>query len=374
MFFSDHKKLLADFRERRLGATEDDLVQACSAAINVVLAEVNRYDQACPFMLSQRSALAVKALTAEEGRHGVAMLLYFLTGCVREATMDSSEVTRYEQDVIDRFRSPSIAEDPAWDGWYGYYQDLVFNLLPLHKTARQLSEAASRRREVAEAEEHIKSSYSQITAFANDLKGEMREMADREKGLFFSDIHELEERILGYKEELGRHASNFNFVGLSHAFKGLIETKNEELERYAIGVFLAGFLALAVPVCVALLLTDGMLGWTHGQGWSSYAVMKAVGFLGIELLLLYYFRITLKSFLLAKDQKVDLTLRLALCQFIEGYRDFSLATKEKGLDVLSGFEGLIFSPLQAHDKNLPPTVDGVDGIAKIVAALRVTSK
>lgn len=370
MFFSDRTGLLVDFQARNLQVKEDRMAPACSAAIDLILDAPERYDRECKFMPDYSGYIADRDFRRSGGRERLAFLLYFLTACVREVTMSSSEMTVKERDVLNGFRKPEIAQDPAWDGWYHFYEDFIFNLLPLREANHQLVGIAQRRDEIAQLESRIRGEAAAMAELSNELKSQMLTAAEEKKRVLLGELDSIEGRIDGYRDELKKHATNYNFVGLSNAFKELIKSKSYEIKRYGIGVGSMGAMALAAPITAAVLLKDGVFGWSASSAWSVLATMKFVGLVGIEVVLLYYFRITLKSFLLAKDQHANLSLRLALCQFIEGYCDFSEKTKDKGISVMKGFEDLIFSPLPANDKALPPTIDGIDGFVNIVAALK----
>lgn len=369
-FFSDNSAAFVSFEGRYLQEQSDPVAKACSAAINLIFSEVKRYDRICTFMPEYSGEVALKAIRSEGKGAALTHLLYFLTACVREVTMMSSEVRGFERDVLDRFGSEEVANDPSWGGWYSHYRDWIFNLLPYRKSAGLVADLADVRSEIDQAGAKIKQESAAMAKLAAEMAGEIQASASSEKESMLGDLKLFEERIEGYRAELEKHAKSYNFVNLSEAFKQLIGVKSDEVERYALGVGVAGFMALAAPVAAALIIRDGALGLSVNQAWSALATIKFVGLVGIELVLLYYFRITLKSFLLAKEQHANLSLRLALCQFIDGYCDFAGRTKEKGVSVMKGFEDLIFSPLPSHDSSLPPTIDGMDGIVKIAAALR----
>ena len=96
-----------------------------------------------------------------------------------------------------------------------------------------------------------------------------------------------------------------------------------------------------------------------------------IALLGVEVVVLYFFRIALKSYLLARSQETNLQLRLALCSFIEGYLDFSAKASSRKADVgLQSFEALIFGNLPYDDPSLPATLDGIEQIAKILQSVK----
>lgn len=370
MFFSENIAEFVEFQQRHLQVKEDLVASACSNALDLIVSALPRYDRECHFVPEYSGEAVLRAIRRESGRHRLVVILYFLTACVREVTMAASETTSRERDVLDRFKRAEIAADPAWDGWYEFYKDWIFNLLPARLTHAQLAGISQRRIEIAALDAKIKEESALAQELAHDLKAQMRASAAEQIESFTESLKDYGSRIDGYRAELSKLASDYNFVGLSHAFQALIKDKNVESWRYFGAMFLTGLLALSAPIAVAFWLEKGAFDGVMDGAWTALAVAKFVGIVGIEVVLLYFFRISLKSFLLAKDQHANLTLRLALCRFIEGYSDFSLRTKDKGVSVTKGFEDLIFSPLPANDKQIPATIDGMDGIVKIVAALK----
>lgn len=370
MYFSENSALIKGFQQRHLASGTGELYGACNAALDVVMNQVERYDERCKYLPKISGVTAVDHLRSGRGAESVAFLLYFFTASIREVTALERDRSSYEQSVLDRFRDVEIARSKAWGGWYKFYEDLIFNLLPLRMTEDYLGKISDGRDQIATVHASIKQADDELQGSFIKLKSALDEHAEGHKKSLFDEIGDISERVNGYRGELSKIASEYNFVGLSHAFKLLISKKDDEVRRAFKVVVGIGVLALIAPAIVALTIGKNSFGGVLAGAWSALAVMKVVGFIGFEVVLLYYFRIALKSFLLVKDHRENLSLRLALCQFIEGYCDFAERVGKKGLSSIKGFEDLIFSPLPANDSNLPPTVDGVDGVARIIESLK----
>ncbi|PEH72643.1 hypothetical protein CRM76_12240 [Edwardsiella tarda] len=93
----------------------------------------------------------------------------------------------------------------------------------------------------------------------------------------------------------------------------------------------------------------------------------------IELVFLYFFRLSYIDAKSIKTQVLQIDVRLSLCAFIHSYIDFR---KENGGDVnelLKCFDTMIFSPIQAVEGNIPSMFDGSEAIANFLSKV-VTGK
>lgn len=87
----------------------------------------------------------------------------------------------------------------------------------------------------------------------------------------------------------------------------------------------------------------------------------------IEILLLYFFRISLVHFNSTKAQLLQLEVRMAVCGFIEDYAKF---TKENKDQDLSKFESMIFSSIASVEEKIPSTFDGMDQLSELIKSAR----
>ena len=150
--------------------------------------------------------------------------------------------------------------------------------------------------------------------------------------------------------------TNLNFVGLSKAFKQLIDEKTEvknKIENRLLSFFIA---LIIVPAIVAAII--------YFVNVNYYTCVPATT---IELMLLYGFRLLYQQYLFVKSELLQLNLRYSLCAFIESYMEFKKNNKDNTVDL---FEQLIFSNIISDEKKVPATVDGLESIAKIIESIK----
>ena len=97
---------------------------------------------------------------------------------------------------------------------------------------------------------------------------------------------------------------------------------------------------------------------------------KLVPLIGVELILIYFFRVTLKHYYSLQTQIMQLDFRYSLCQFIGAYSEYSRKIKEANGNALDKFESLIFSNLLSESDNIPSTFDGLDNLASLINNMR----
>lgn len=370
LYFSQNEAAFVEFKRKHLVDEQDALVGGCRAAMDLVLSSVTRYDNMCNYVPEILTGVTEWMSRDPIDRSDIAKVMYFFTACVREVTSIRKERSLSEQAVLDAFRSNQISSDGAWGNWYRFYEDFIFNLMPLRLAEVQFDGIRERRKEIAQLHERVDQRASEMDASFDRLKSDLEDIGKRAEEGLLEKADALTSRIDGYRAELEKIASNYNFVGLSNAFKELMASKAGEVGRYLRVVVMLGLIALLAPVVISVSIGKTAFGGAFEGAWSALAILKVVGLVGFELLLLYYFRISLKSFLLLKDQQENLSLRLALCQFIEGYCEFSESAAKRGVVAIHGFESLIFSPLPTGDSSLPPTLDGIESIAKILSSIK----
>ncbi len=189
-------------------------------------------------------------------------------------------------------------------------------------------------------------------------------------------IESAEKVLIDFNDELDKKASRaellkstlesyttaFNFVGLNEGFQNLRDGK---LTAARINLGILFFLGLAMAgVPVAKLVMDFMqVGLVESYGFYLSA-------LGLELVLIFFFKVCLHNFKSIKAQLLQIDLRMTLCQFIQDYARYASEIKSKDKDLLSGFEKIVFSGIVTSEESIPSTFDGIEKIAEIVAALK----
>lgn len=245
------------------------------------------------------------------------------------------------------FRTPYMAKSPEKEliEYYDYGKvfenssdrencDFIWATLPRYIVKEHLDEVVKREIEF------------------NDAKAQWTEELKSYKSIIESYINVL-------KEQRGR----FNFVYLSKAFHEMHAQKNKEL-RFAFSSMLALGILVVTPLAYQFIF-GGLATTGIGEGLTAAEAGKLISLLGLEVALLYFFRIALKNYYSVKAQLLQLELRLSLCGFIESYADFAKSRKTKDADPLAKFESIIFAGITPDESNVPSTFDGVEQLLKI---------
>ena len=170
-------------------------------------------------------------------------------------------------------------------------------------------------------------------------------------------LNEYQTKADNLADFIAKQHSKLNFVGLGSAFKTITKEKNTDknnIEKYLKYYFGA---LLVIPIIVACALY-------FQEKPNYYFCIPATT---IELIVLYAFRLFYQQYLFVKSELQQVNLRHSLCAFIESYMEFKKDNKDNTVDL---FEQLIFSNIISDEKKVPATVDGLDGIAKIIETLK----
>lgn len=176
-------------------------------------------------------------------------------------------------------------------------------------------------------------------------------------------IEDIERRLDNLKKGV-------NFVELSKAFGKLLKDKQEKIkgtekQLYGMGTLIVIILALEI-----YNVNEFAGNW-----------LTTLPILGLEFILLYFFRIILNEYKSIQAQILQLELRQSLCAFIQDYitqKQNKDATHKNGNgenvtvqdDAWKKFEDLIFSNILADTKQMPSTFDGIDSIAKLIQSVK----
>jgi len=167
------------------------------------------------------------------------------------------------------------------------------------------------------------------------------------------------------KSNLDKYESAYNFVGLYDAFKILSAEKTKQLFWLKTFTIIFGALALA-PVLAGAAFAHSSLFKETLFGYIS----TAIPVFSVTLILIYYFRILLRSVDSCRSQILQLELRKALCQFIQSYATYAKTMRKDDASLLDKFESVVFSGIVASDEKMPSTFDGVDQLANLFKAVR----
>lgn len=172
-----------------------------------------------------------------------------------------------------------------------------------------------------------------------------------------------EERVKALAEKLETYETAFNFVGLYSGFKSLRVTKVSERRWNFFYLMVLGALLL-VPIVVKFLFTLE----APASPAPDYIGLAALA--GLELLILYFFRVALQNFKSVKAQLLQIDLRMTLCQFVQSYAEYSKDARSGSPGLLERFEQVVFSGIVNDESAIPSTFDGLDKLAEIVGKIR----
>ena len=67
-----------------------------------------------------------------------------------------------------------------------------------------------------------------------------------------------------------------------------------------------------------------------------------------------------------------LDLRIALCQSVQSYAEYSMTVKKNGPNVLAKFVAVVFNSLVPDNESIPSTFDGAEQLANLIKSIRGT--
>lgn len=198
-----------------------------------------------------------------------------------------------------------------------------------------------------------------------DLKGLPNTIERSEKEREKSDqaIGAREARVQALAEKLKTYETAFNFVGLYSGFKSMKAAKVSERRWNFSYLILLGFLLL-LPFIVKICLMVG------GEAGFKFDAVGLATLAGLELLLLYFFRVALQNFRSIKAQLLQIDLRMTLCQFVQSYAEYSKDAREVSPGLLERFEQVVFSGIVNDESSIPSTFDGLDKLAELVGKIK----
>lgn len=181
------------------------------------------------------------------------------------------------------------------------------------------------------------------------------------------ELEERERRTTALQTVLEKHQQAFNFVGLSEGFSKLAKKKRWEAVRLLIILFLLGALTLA-PAGVEVYALYHFVG--IDQLNSSVFLFSLIPAASFVIILLYYFRVVLSDYRSVKSQRLQIDLRMTLCQFIQDYANYAKDIKKQDADALSKFENVIFAGIVSDAERLPSTFDGVEQLVALIKSIK----
>ena len=163
------------------------------------------------------------------------------------------------------------------------------------------------------------------------------------------------EKVEQLSDTLENLKQGFNFVALSDGFSRMLNEKKSSKKWILLLLFLIAGIISTIPAYK--FLSDGGTNLT----WQQIAISA-----GLELVLIYFFRVVLFHYRTVQTQIMQLDLRLSLCQFIQSYAEYAKEIKTNDKDALDKFENLIFSSILSSDEKIPSTFDGLEQLNSLV--------
>ena len=187
--------------------------------------------------------------------------------------------------------------------------------------------------------------------------------AQAEKKSYEEGYASRKEEVDNLRLALDSYRDNFNFVGLRQGFGELKKNKLKEKSNTV---------ALLSLLVIIMIIPFGVKFYYF---FNPSMVIKFdaelyIALAGLELLLMYFFRIVFLGFKSVQAQLLQIDLRMTLCQFIQSYATYAKDIKQGDAELLSRFEQVVFSSIVNSDDAIPTTFDGVEQLAKLVASVR----
>lgn len=197
-----------------------------------------------------------------------------------------------------------------------------------------------------------------------DLKSlpDVIQRSEKERETAEKAIEAREARINGLAEKLEKYETAFNFVGLYAGFSSMRATKvSEKRWNFFYLIVLGGLLLLPFVIKLIYLNDDSGI---------KLDLIGLATLAGLEVLLLYFFRVALQNFKSIKAQLLQIDLRMTLCQFVQSYAEYSKEARQGSPGLLDRFEQVVFSGIVNDEGSIPSTFDGLDKVAELVGKIR----
>ena len=189
--------------------------------------------------------------------------------------------------------------------------------------------------------------------YVEEIKGRLKTSLE--------EINEAKEEASRIAKILEEQKITGTFVELEKGFSLMLD-RIKKAKNWTFGWLLAiSAIIIAIPtarIFYPIAVSDASI-------WE-----KLVPLIGVELILIYFFRVTLKHYYSLQTQIMQLDFRYSLCQFIGAYSEYSRKIKEANGNALDKFESLIFSNLLSESDNIPSTFDGLDNLASLINNMR----
>lgn len=192
--------------------------------------------------------------------------------------------------------------------------------------------------------------------------GETVKAAQALENKMSATLDEKEARVEALKSKLDEQETAYNFVGLDKGFQQIeAEKESESRKLWQMLIVMGGSVLVSILIELQAIIVsqDFML-----KNWTLVFPMVT-----LVVVLIYFFRVILMDYKSVKAQLLQIKLRRTLCQFIQGYIDYSSKLPKDDKPPLEKFENLIFSNIMADADKLPSTFDGMEQVEKFLKLL-----
>ncbi|MBN6063231.1 hypothetical protein [Aggregatibacter actinomycetemcomitans] len=203
----------------------------------------------------------------------------------------------------------------------------------------------------------------------NYTLGSLSPSLDEKKKELITSLEELEKNINNKEEVVNNllskvkgYESGLNFIALDKGFQQLLSVKRLSLKSSLCFLICFGFLLVLVPAATIFLKFCNIFSITD---W-----IQVLPILGLEFILIYFFRIVLNEYKTTQVQIIQLELRHSLCQFIRSYNEYASDMRNKDSNSLDKFENLIFSSILAESNKIPSTFDGLEQLSNFIKNIK----
>ncbi|MNK99263.1 hypothetical protein D3C87_1196510 [compost metagenome] len=195
------------------------------------------------------------------------------------------------------------------------------------------------------------------------------EEASKLKADWDSELEERRLHVEAIQQGLKDATSSYNFVGLVDGFRHLAITKLTE-RRVAFWSLIVLAIVMITPPTVQITYVVTHIDAIESKKGLLLYTLPTI--LAIEVILIYFFRVVLAQFRSVKAQVLQLDLRIALCQFVQSYAEYSKKIRKDDPSALSKFEAIVFSSLVSESEGIPSTFDGAEQLANLIKSIRGT--
>ncbi|MGQ5713318.1 hypothetical protein ACUIJ3_04135 [Enterobacter cloacae] len=229
-----------------------------------------------------------------------------------------------------------------------------------HKEIAIRSEAIRDAESKVQIETLTKESLSSISDRFNTIVHAIKTDAEEVKKLA-NDVGKSLEEVKALEERVSKLRTKYNFVGLSSGFSQIKDKKEEELRTSEVAYKNLFGCMFICPL--AILLIHVFFPEKLPQGYNILQVF--LPFITIEMVMLYFFRLSYLEAKSLRAQLLQIDLKLSLCSFIDNYVKYRKEHNTNVRKVLDSFDSVIFSPIQANENNIPSMFDGMEALANL---------